>query len=179
MSEIRTCYRCGVDFDASLFIPDAPCEDCNLDVPGRWLRGWSKGTTTEEKEADIRELYAKHLSDPQIAKYLGISPQTVLRWRHKLELPGYTDLGGSTSWAGDTSEVARAASRAYWDNPNRKPRGGGRAPAVSGPLTNPALREVRDQVYREKYVNGAGFSRADGYNPRSSLGIDVENKNWR
>lgn len=42
---------------------------------------------TPEREAELRALYDLHLSDPEIAKRLGMARRTVWRWRHVEGLP--------------------------------------------------------------------------------------------
>lgn len=89
---LKTCYRCGVDFDPTPYIGDAPCPDCQLDVPGDWLIIKQKGgrLTAEERERRtkrIKELHQEGLLDPEIAERMGLARNTVSTWRKKLGLP--------------------------------------------------------------------------------------------
>lgn len=86
----KTCWRCGVDFDSTPFIGDAPCIDCQEDVPGEWLIIKQPKRLTKaqlaEREQRIRELHQEGLLDPEIAERLGIARSTVSTWRKRLGL---------------------------------------------------------------------------------------------
>lgn len=90
--DIRTCWRCGVDFDYGPYTNDAPCPDCQYDVEGDWVGGWNTNRydvypeLKQQRAALIRGLWNAGLNDEQAAKKLGISSSTVLRWRKKLGL---------------------------------------------------------------------------------------------
>lgn len=122
MSELSTCWRCGVDFDASDYLPDAPCADCQLDYPGNWLKGGFRTKTNEEKAADIRYYWKQELNDVQIAAKLGIHQQTVASWRSKLGLAPNT--WGNQLDSSVLSEMAskRAYRTRFWEySPRNKP----------------------------------------------------------
>lgn len=94
----RTCWRCGVDFEASGFTPDAPCSDCQLDVPGDWVLQWGQrgGGLSESpwqsRAEAVRELHAQGKSDKEIAKALGIGRSTAYQWRWvRLGLPTHSN----------------------------------------------------------------------------------------
>lgn len=88
---MRLCDRCGVEFDS----PGQWCEDCleaenTTDI---WSRQGNNPEALMRKAEVIKDLWLNGLSDPQIAKRLGIRPYSVLRWRKRLNLPA-TNHGG-------------------------------------------------------------------------------------
>lgn len=111
MAVFVTCWRCGVDYDPTPFIAGAPCEDCQLDVPGDWVAGGTSGYLAEEIAEIDREIarlkeVRKELEenrikfvdseitrmnkvgqlDSEIAKILGYKPATIAMRRRKLDL---------------------------------------------------------------------------------------------
>lgn len=111
------CYRCGVDFDASPYRPGAPCIDCQEDIGGDWRNHWLRGgVVTPEKmalrEADIRRLHKRNMTDPQIAEELGIYTKTVLKWRKRLELPANA-TGGAHHWKDYAGTIAKLRSPSH------------------------------------------------------------------
>jgi hypothetical protein len=125
MVELATCYRCGVDFDGTLFVPTAPCPDCQEDMPDtNWFKGWSRANLTPEvfaeRSAQVKALYDKRLTDKQIAGALGISLSTATRWRRdKLNLPAHSWFPDE-HWGPDARERMREG--AYHTLAVRKPR---------------------------------------------------------
>lgn len=110
----KQCYRCGIDFDGDIYLPGAPCPDCQEDVPGRWLKGWPRGKNVTPEEFNFRaelitNLYNKRLSDREIAEELGIAPLTARRWRTKLELPAH-DFFPTEKWGPDALDKMRAGA---------------------------------------------------------------------
>lgn len=92
---LRTCWRCGVDFDPTPYIGDAPCADCQLEVPGDWLIIKHSGgrITAEEYEhraKRIKELHQEGLLDPEIAERMGLARSTISTWRKKLGLSAHS-----------------------------------------------------------------------------------------
>lgn len=123
-----TCWRCGVDFNGDTYVAGAPCPDCQLDVPGQWLKGWQVGHNVppgtpeyDERVRLITELHRQRKSDSEIAEALGISPTTVLRWRKRAGLPGHV-FSFDEKWR--DPEAAREAMRqgAEYTLSVRKPR---------------------------------------------------------
>lgn len=106
------CWRCGVDFDATLYKSDAPCEDCQLDVPGQWLKNSGQRVKMDARsviarEERVRELNALKWWDTQIAEELDISPGTVYRIRKRLGLPVVYD-SEKNLWKDREAQVAHA-----------------------------------------------------------------------
>lgn len=88
---MRACERCGVSFDSA----GQWCIDC-LEVENvvdLWSRQSHGPEAAAQKTTIITDLWRKNLSDPQIAKILGVAVFTVLRWRKRLNLPA-TNHGG-------------------------------------------------------------------------------------
>jgi hypothetical protein len=91
-----TCWRCGVDFDGTEYLPGAPCEDCQYDVEEPeigWLRpnGWKRLKEREyraKRKELVRYFYDQGYADTQIAEKLGMDKSTVKRVRtDELKLP--------------------------------------------------------------------------------------------
>lgn len=123
---MRTCWRCGVDFDAEKYVESAPCEDCQLDVEGYWLKGWSRGKQTPEENdrraSIIMAEWKLGLNDAMIAEKYGIHPSTVGDWRKKLGL----EPNWQTNRFDPIKEADRSSKRAYknrlWEySPVNKP----------------------------------------------------------
>lgn len=89
---MRICWRCGVEFDATIYKKDAPCPDCQLDVEGNWLlktgaRGRLSKAERAERLATIKRLNSLNWLDTEIAEELGIHPSTVGGWRKRHGIP--------------------------------------------------------------------------------------------
>lgn len=150
--EQKTCYRCGVEFDASDYIPGAPCVDCQEVYSGEWRKfNVVKADEAERRLKLVGELYHKKYSDRQIREALGLTEPQVRASRKILGLPGHTDLGGTAKWddVGWSGEKSAEASKAYWDDPDRPVRRKGRGRAVEGPLSD--SEEVRE--YKRQYFD--------------------------
>lgn len=86
-----TCWRCGVEWDNTGYVGSAPCEDCQYEVPGNWRGGGQEQVRGHwipdpSLPASIAALHARYMLDTEIAKELGIHPQTVRRYKKKLGL---------------------------------------------------------------------------------------------
>ena len=152
MSQVSdvTCWRCGVVFDGADYIPGAPCPDCQLDDPNEYRKfNIVKVAEADRLEYLIRQLHSERYSDREIGAALGMSMEKARRARVKIGLKAH-EFTGTEKW-GDHDAVLermREASRAYWSDPNRKPRRTGHGPAVEGRLATPeAIREERRQFY--------------------------------
>lgn len=98
----RYCQRCGVEYEGT----GTWCSDC-LDVEGAanlWGRQPNTPESAEEKATVIKDLWLHQWSDREIARHLGISVKTVLRWRTRLGLAA-TNHGGVYGKSAET--VAR------------------------------------------------------------------------
>jgi hypothetical protein len=103
-----TCWRCGVDFDATAFLPAAPCPDCQLDEPMyEWVRFEDvKASEDARKRRHIERLYKRRYSDSEIAEAVGMSASHVNKIRRELGLPAHR-FTGDEKWR--DPEAVRAA----------------------------------------------------------------------
>lgn len=113
---MTVCWRCGIDFDATKYKPDAPCIDCQEAVGGSWavaaFRRGGLGLDEWNSRAEaIRAAVARGLSDRGAAEVLGVHPSSVERWRRRLGIPANHPRGGlgSEHWS-DKSRVAQIAA---------------------------------------------------------------------
>lgn len=112
------CWRCGVDwdFDADAYKPDAPCPDCQEDVPGEWV--WTNKHRKRIDEKQLRAFCAQNMSDPEIAREIGFTVRSVQRARTRLKIPPTT----IPAWEFiKDKEAARAQARGAWLS-STKPR---------------------------------------------------------
>lgn len=91
---MKTCWRCGVSFDAADYLPEAPCLDCQewVDEP---IEGWLVPRALKDRQAEeftrrtdliIRKLHKQGYNDSQIGKQVGYSESWVQLYRQKLDL---------------------------------------------------------------------------------------------
>jgi hypothetical protein len=94
MAELVKCYRCGVLFDPTDFILDAPCADCQLDFPDNFLRIDVVRAREEERiNVLVERFYALRMSDSEIGAAIGVGRTVVATRRTKLGLPAHTFMG--------------------------------------------------------------------------------------
>lgn len=131
---IRTCWRCGVEFDSTLYKQAAPCPDCQLDVPGQWLkktgqRGRLSKAEGELRLAEIKRLNALDWLDTEIAEELDIDPSTVGQWRKRHGIPTVSTIARPERWQWKDAEAHLAHARQLVTH--RKKVGRGRKPGNS------------------------------------------------
>lgn len=107
---MKTCERCGVAFDATPYLPDAPCPDCQGYEPdGIWLKFDRLIPLVEQRRDDlIKRMYYKRASDREIGRALGMPWRTVGSVRRRLGIPGH-QFSGDEKW-GDPDAVRAAIS---------------------------------------------------------------------
>lgn len=101
VDDVRTCWRCGVDFDGTPYLPGVPCEDCQFDVVEPDI-GWLKpGVLKERMQEEYREhrrmlvkyFYDIGYDDAQSADILGLNSSVVSKIRkNDLNLPVQTQV---------------------------------------------------------------------------------------
>ena len=107
-TETVQCWRCGVDFDPTPFIPGAPCRDCqDFEEP---TNEWTKFDEVAQREVDrknrhVERLWKRRYSDGEIADALGISREVVRGVRKRLGLEAHV-FKGDEKWK-NPEEVRR------------------------------------------------------------------------
>lgn len=96
---MRECERCGIAFDGTPYLPDAPCYDCQgYDPDGVWLRFDLLSDRVQQRRNDlIKQLYYKRMSDSEIGDALGLVKSVVQRVRTKMGLPAH-HFSGDEKW---------------------------------------------------------------------------------
>jgi hypothetical protein len=106
------CWRCGVDYDASKYLLGAPCEDCQLDVPGNYVkygkRGRLRAAELAERNEMVKLLHRQRLTDPEIAEALGYrSRQAIQAVRKRFGL-AQVDRPDKHLWKSQAAHAAHA-----------------------------------------------------------------------
>jgi transposase len=126
------CWRCGVDFDPTPYLPGAPCADCQLDEPMyEWVKFDEVKRLEEERKArHIKRLWARRYSDYEIGQVVGMARATVRDHRYRLGLEAHT-FTGDEKWKDPEAVRRQVGDRMRGNNfkqgwgPGQK-HGGGR-----------------------------------------------------
>ena len=99
-TETVECWRCGVEFDPTPFLPGAPCRDCqDFEEP---TNEWTRFDEVKEREADrlirhVTRLWKRRYSDNEIAEALGTTRAVVVRVRRDEGLEAHV-FKGDEKW---------------------------------------------------------------------------------
>lgn len=115
-TELKTCWRCGVDFDPSPYIEGAPCPDCQLDdAPLEWLPlRDTMALYNERRDRLVTYFYKRRYSDVEIGAAIGMDATGVARVRRRLGFPAHK-FTGDEKWR-DPDKVRRESSQRMLGN---------------------------------------------------------------